>query len=240
MPEEIDAAAKAFFDQYAKRGEEELHPDLVPYLDESGSFPCLKHPLVFAIPFHPATAFLSNDQYAYKVEAVARALREGAWDTYVFLHERPYRIEAFRDIADHLDGKAYWELLREIWSDTENLWQWDDIDLLMSEHIEDRWRFMDEDERAWLDLLPDVITVYRGYQTRPGMFGGSNRLGWSWTTDREKAAWFARRLLLADRKGRVVTGEVAKADVIGYIANRQESEIVVDPENVTIQEDTDA
>jgi hypothetical protein len=41
----------------------------------------------------------------------------------VYLHEPPYRLDAFMDIAGRLSNKNFWVLLAGVWTDSENIWQ---------------------------------------------------------------------------------------------------------------------
>ena len=82
--------------------------------------------------------------------------------------------------------------------------------------------------------LPDEFPVYQGFQ-------GRRDKGIAWTTDREKAVWFANRFAVLDRFGepKLLTGVTLKKDVLGYFTGRGESEVVIDPakvkkQNVTI------
>ena len=101
-------------------GTVDLHPDLEPWLDFDGHMPILKHPLV-VWPYDAGRHGLLNGPYAQKRQYVARAEREHAWETYVWLHERPYRLEAFLDVFRHLADAEYWELLSALWIDSENI-----------------------------------------------------------------------------------------------------------------------
>jgi hypothetical protein len=56
--------------------------------------------------------------------------------------------------------------------------------------------------------------------------------GLSWTTDREKAVWFARRF--PGPEPRVLTGRTRRGNVIAYFAGRQEAEVIVLPEDVEV------
>ena len=84
---------------------------------------------------------------------------------------------------------------------------------------------MSEQERACLAALPDTLTVYRGYDRR-------NRSGWSWTL--RGACRVVREAILATPRERSAGRgrRVAKSDIIAYFAERQESEIVVNPGKV--------
>ena len=63
--------------------------------------------------------------------------------------------------------------------------------------------------------LPDEFAVYRGFQ-------GRREKGIAWTTDREKAVWFANRFAVLDRFGepKLLTGVARKEDVLGYFTGR--------------------
>ena len=207
--------------------DEELLPELAECVVDTpklGEFIC--HPLVHTWRMGPDALF--NLQYRQKVEALAKARAMCKWHTVVFLHERPYRVEAFMEIAYLLDDEEWWELFGSVWTDSEN----------MHQHIEE-WRNlmdnappgdpMDDDERQVYEGLPDSITVYRGTAADDGM--GS---GFSWTLERERAEWFAHRFAeIREGEAQVYTGTVKKVDVVAYFAGRGEAEIV--SQNVEIE-----
>lgn len=222
---ELPESQRAFF--AAAASPEPLDPELAAYIDEDGPLgPMIRHPLVFD-PTGMATPGLPNRQLRWKKKALAEALSERDWYTAVFLHERPYRADALwqiaRDHADEISDTGYWELVGAVWTDSENIWQneaeWEE--LLHADRPE-RQAMMDDDEREMFAVLPEVIEVWRG------CIQGQNEDGLSWTTDRERARWFARRF--ADNRDGdpiVLHGTVAKEQVVAYFAGRNESEIVV-------------
>lgn len=206
----------------------DLHPDLEPYLyEEDSGIVMLKHPLVYSIFHHEQMNGQVNKQYEAKMEAIQQAVLESRWESYIWLHERPYRIEAFDNIQHRLDDKSYWSFLSQIWIDTENMWQnAEDWEFLLSSPRPGRKEhFMEEDDVKKLDTLDPQFTVFRG--TCYGL-----PLGLSWTLDKEKAAWFALRFR-RDTPPIVVRGTVAKDDVIAYLGGRGENEIVTLPDQVT-------
>lgn len=150
------------------------------------------------------------------------ALRRGDWDEYVWLHDRPDRVHAFLRVANRDIGDAeYWRLLGEIWTDAEGpghqdaLWR-----ALLAADRAGREGLMSEDDRAMYDSLPDIVTVYRGFD-RDGGEGGL-----SWTLDRSRAEWFARRFAF-DGPPKLATTQVPKEDVIAYFGGRSEAEVLV-------------
>lgn len=206
---------------------EELHPDLVPYLNDEGTrlgWPVLQHPLVYAVPYLEPENKRLNAQYEYKLGALDEAFDEGKWGSYVFLHERPYRINAFRDICDYMDDKEYWELLSSVWSDTENLHAWGDVESLFERPGREDHFMDDGDRRAFRDMFGDEIHIHRGHTHL-------NQAGWSWTSDYDRAMWFATRF---DADGKVTSTTVAKDKVLAYFTGRGENEIVVNPKDLVL------
>lgn len=206
-------------------GEEDLHPDLEPWVEEEGTFgPILRHPLVYSLFYAPPLNKSINQQYTHKLEALAEYEAEGNWSGYVFIHERPYRVTAFTAIEGNLEDAEYWELLARIWTDSENIRQNPEVweGFLRSERPA-REQMMNAEERAVLDGMADEFTVYQGHTT-------ARDDGWSWTLNLKTAEWFARRFAeLEDSKPVVTTAKVFKADVTAYLNRRNESEIIVDP-----------
>lgn len=190
---------------------EPLHPDLAARVISTEIGPILHHPLIVTYLPHPA---LANVQYAQKLEALDAAIKQQDWNTYVWLHERPYRADALRAIVDNLNDDDYWGLVSSVWVDSENVWENQDtwIRLLTA-----RQGKPGDD----ISELPDVLTIYRG------AIEGMNEDGLSWTLDRNLAIWFAKRLARATDCPVLLTATVAKRDVDGYFTNRNESEIVI-------------
>jgi hypothetical protein len=205
-----------------------LLPELEPYVRESAVGLWLAHPYVHQ-PFHPGMAGYINKQYEAKKEAVARCKESGDYSQFLWFHERPYRMHAFQEVAELLNDTDYWTLLAELWVDSENIREFHDewVELLMDDRP-GREHFMNEEGREALAALPDEFTIYQGHT-----FDRDD--GWSWTTDEAKAVWFARRFASLERSTPLVSvATVYKDDVLGYLLQRGESEIVVDPDVVEL------
>ena len=73
------------------------------------------------------------------------------------------------------------------------------------------------------DELPETIRVWRGVS---GIPANKARQGFSWTTDRNVACWFAVRM---DNAGKplVITAQVPKRDVLYYSSDRHEQELLL-------------
>lgn len=116
----------------------------------------------------------------------------------------------------------YEKILKDAWTSTEFPHQMKIRDLVHLFERSDKKQLMDEQERAFLDALPDEITVYRGLQDKRAKLKGL-----SWTLNYEKAEWFARRWNSKD--GKVVTATIQKKFVYMYTNQRAEEEIVLNP-----------
>lgn len=211
---------------------EELHPDLVPHVTDGPLGLMIHHPLVIEMTYRKGFAGMPNASYAFKKQRSAEYLAKGEYAGYVFLHERPYRFQTFQDISDKIPVKAYWPLLREVWEDSENIFE----NLSM---WEEAWlgsvptKVMDKEEKKVFKSLPAYVTIYRGVQKK------SYAYGMSFTVDRDRAVWFANRWQKKGERGFLITGNVHKTGILGYLNGRGEKEIVTyydDVENIEITE----
>ena len=67
----------------------------------------------------------------------------------------------------------------------------------------------------------DMVTIYRGVRV-------NNYKGLSWTIDKQRAEWFAKRFGINGEKGYVFTGLINKKDIIAFFDSRNEEEVVCD------------
>jgi hypothetical protein len=211
----------------AERAGEQLDSRLEGWQEEDDRFGLmLRHPLVYHIPHSPMLNWMVNDQLRLKLEALEDARRRRDWHTYVWLHERPYRSFGFRQIRRLLTDEEYWPLLGRVWIDTENLHQHKELPRYVNGPRPQRELIMDEDEQeALAGLPPRWVTIWRGYST------GGTRWGWSWTTDRQVAAWFAHRQssLHPGSLPRLMQASVPRSQILAYFTRRNESEVVASP-----------
>lgn len=196
---------------------EPLHPDLVPYLELDGALGAqVRHPLVYQVPLWSNGS--ANAYYLQKKKDLEIALAEKNYSRVIYLHERPYRLQAFIQIAHHLSDTKYWSILSGIWTDTENQWQnleqWKE---LLSANRSSRHYLMDESEVQLLNSLPEFVKIYRG------CVKGLNEDGLSWTLDKAKAEFFANRF---SKEGIILEREIPKSEIIAVLTGRGESEVI--------------
>ena len=200
---------------------EPLHSDLIPYMEVSDAgWSMLRHPLVYQVPFFSNGS--ANAYFEQKTKAVENALESKNYKQFVWLFERPYRVEAFIKIADKLSDTDYWRLLSDIWIDTENqyayLKEWKK--LLTANRAYRYYMMSEEDDQLYRSLVEDEygkVTIYRGCQK------GLNENGLSWTLDKSKAKFFAKRF---GKKGIVLERQVPKSNIVAVLTGRGESEVI--------------
>jgi len=162
------------------------------------------------------------------------ALDKGDYERYLRWCDSHHYLSAFLSILPRLTDKEYWTLLRAVWvqDDFQKLFQFDNVTDLAAhrENLKElvsstrpcRECFVSAEDASALQKMPDTISIHRGYKF-PSLADG-----FSWTTDVERAKWFAKRF----DGNFVVSGNCRKGDVIGYFTDRNESEIVIHPKNV--------
>ena len=123
------------------------------------------------------------------------------------------------------DKKTYAKLLRDVWITTEFPHQMPNAELIRLFRNAEQKYLMTKDEVKALGILPEVIPIYRGLQ-----YPKTRRKALSWTTKIEVAKWFATRWHKSGTTPpRIITSKIKKSDVYMYCLQRNESELVVNP-----------
>lgn len=209
-----------------------LHPELADRLEEGGTFPMIRHPLVYAVPYFPGQNEWLNESLRLKRQAVEKARAAGNWSKLLVLHERPFRFQAFMEVRPLMSDAERIEALIWLWQDSENIWQAEEA---WARQLKWAWDkqltplLEDDEDRAFFDALPDKVRVFRGVG-RPKPAGGL-----SWTTDEDKARWFATRLPRPGGRPTLLAGEVDKAFILAAFTGRGESEVVALRADVRIE-----
>ena len=87
----------------------------------------------------------------------------------------------------------------------------------------------DEDSKEMYDKLPSEVKVYRGVLTDDINI---DKLGVSWTTDKKVAEMFALRFARLGGTPWLMEGEVYKEDILYFTNAREESEVLIDSEDL--------
>jgi uncharacterized protein len=208
---------------------EDLDPELeVCLCDGIMGSKMIGHPLVHEVFYNPLMNAIYNERLRAKQEHIEEALKAKKFGQVLWLYEKPYRFQIFEKIKKEMPDDVYWKLLGDIWTDSENIWQHGlaKIRRLISSNRPGREKMMDKKEQALLASLPDFVRIFRGHQTL-------NRRGFSWTFSYWHSRWFAERFNNAYHKPTgVVSGIIAKKNIVAVLLGRGEFEIVADPVNV--------
>lgn len=213
-------------------GPEPLHPELaekltIPKEGDEIPFSVIRHYLYHSIMHHEGLNKIANKTFEQKKRAVAEMFENDEVHNAIdFMVEKPYRMDFIVTWQNSIRADKYWELVRGVWSQVENLWQYTDS------HIRKVFKgqtksnnpelFHEEDLKTW-NAMPEKISIYRGCQT-------VNRWGWSWTTSLKTARWFATRYGPPDPAVITVHGFPRdKAVFFAHAGGRSENEVVVDP-----------
>lgn len=203
---------------------EDLCPELERYYSEGYMFPSVRHPLLYSVPHSPQQNAMCNHRIKLLLQEREDKIVAEDWEGYVWMHEKPYRLEAFCDIMRKLKSKQYWEILGEVWINSENIWQnkqrW--FKLLSSKAF-DRQYFMSKEDAKFLEKLPNTVTVYRGFVPE------QNHDGFSYTLSKNKAIWFSNRF---NKKGKVLTRTVKREEIFAYMSGRGEQEVIILPKSI--------
>lgn len=201
-----------------------LHAELENYITEGPFGPMLKHPLMIELFLSEELHENINIRYEYKKEYLTKSLESGNFGQYLTLHERPFRAQALYEVAfDIVDDAKYWSTIRDIWMDSENIFEntgiWSE---LLGASRSKRELLMTEEDRDKFSELPDDFPVYRGVKSefRDGP-------AFSWTTEESTALWFAERF--GDENSEVLEREVSKDEVVAYFTGRGEFEVLLLP-----------
>ena len=199
---------------------EELHPDLV--IVDFNDYQMVHHPLVVVVPYSEMMNKHINAQFEAKKAALEKAREKKDWDTYVFLHERPYRVDALEEMMFTFEIEHPEKVIAAVWVDSENIYQNFDRWMDIWDYVPSPESVMDKKELAEFNSMPDVIDVFRGTAHVDGVNG------MSWTTDRDKAIWFAKRFAREEGMPVLLSGKIKKEDVLAYFAGRNENENIFD------------
>lgn len=204
-----------------------LHADLVPHVIETPQLGrIIRHPLI--VDVFPM-AEIVNLQYEHKLAYYRGKVDAEDWSGALALIERPYRMSTLYDwyYGGQVNDAELCDLLPWVWRDSEG------SSYVAAEMLEllELTGFLTDAERLPVELTVPTdgrVEVWRGatYAFRRGI---------SWTLDRERAAWFARRF----NEGAVVwRATVRREAILAYFNGRSEHEVIVDPARLRVRRAT--
>lgn len=185
------------------------------------------------------------DLYVYRIndrrERIKKATEEKAWMKVFMLLPKPYRLTWLQNNKDLFEDKVkYYEFLKNSWTQAEfpmQAYYSNEEALIEFYHFDEPQLMMNEEERDLLQSLPQQVTIYRGIRVVDEL--DEENLGLSYTLSREKAEWFAKRFANRRSKAMLVEATIDKDDILSVFLERDEDEVLVNPDKVKIVEITE-
>lgn len=150
-----------------------------------------------------------------------RQIEQGDVNQIIGLINKPYRLFYVKCCWNYMSDKDRAESLKFAWITSENT----NHDVNVNRHdIQKMLRevkkeyFMSTSDFEKYKSLSDGLIVYRGIQHN------AKKDGFSWTLSKEKAKWFASRF---NNHGKVIERKVQKKDIVAYINDLNEQEIIL-------------
>lgn len=152
----------------------------------------------------------------------------------VCIIRKSYRLTFLKYIKDDLSLNDFSNILNYVWISTEN--PNGDVNVSINELIKwfkyaNKESLMNKDDYKIYQQLREQenIVVYRGVAVN------RNPNGLSWTNDLDKAVWFAERYNTDNNTGYVQRAVVNRNQILAYLDERGEREIVVDTRKIKIE-----
>ena len=171
----------------------------------------------------------------HKLEVIAEAESDDDYATAIWAVERPYRVQSLCEyiLKESLDPNVYPKLILDIWMDTEfphtSIWEWHQIFTRTEPAF--LQTALTDGELMLRKMLSDQVTIYRG----AGGYNHDCGPGFSWTLNKLRALWFARRF--SEDEPRLFTMTINKSALVGPLTGRGEDEmILLNPSEYDIQE----
>ena len=129
-----------------------------------------------------------NSGFSDTKKRIDKLIDDGDWSKLLLFVAKPYKFYKFLEIQTKLTDKEYWETLRETFITTHHqTHQIDDWISCFKSERQEKESLMDEDDLDFYNQLPDRIKIWRGANSEDFV------KGLSWSTDKERGKWFARR-----------------------------------------------
>lgn len=191
-----------------------LHPELKECLKTSEFGTHLQHKLCYELIYTPELNDYYNKMLEHKKALLEDALKDKDYHSFVFLHERPFRLMALIECW-HLASKQQKGLLvAATYVDAEMPMVNQELWIKLFKQV--GRTAMSEEDVEYFESLPDEIEIYRGCLPE-------DKDGISWTLSKEQAQWFANRF---NQQGKVFTKKINKNQICTLLRYRQEEEVI--------------
>lgn len=143
---------------------------------------------------------------------IEKALKMKDFSKILFLMEKPYRLEVYKRIFEAIPNEDKYKIFIDLYVNAE--YGFNNISKIFLNEI------LKYKPKIDLSDLDDEIVIYRG----EGLKSTKKENALSWTTDIKVAKFFANRF---NSNGKIYKGKVKKENIIDFLRDRSESEILV-------------
>ena len=141
----------------------------------------------------------------------------------VRFYDRHEQLEVLFDAVDDDmpdDPEAWWTIVKQVWQRTEGA-------AFQTEAWYTIFNAYPDINASTREFIKNIPTLYRGITAESANIDA----GWSWTTDRDRAEWFAHRNGLFTGGTPLVLERLPEPrDVLCYIEDSDEGEVILFPE----------
>lgn len=174
----------------------------------------------------------------FKKQELDKAIEQQNWDKVFMLVEKPFRLNWLEENIDLIkDDKQYYNFLKDAYMMTEFPMNGfsnyrDLLDLFYAR--KNSKLMLDKDELKLLNSLPNEVKIWRGVKVDDVL--DDDNIGLSFTLNKDKAIWFAERFAKAGVSQAILIEAVVKRDdILSIFLNRDEEEVIVNPEDIKIK-----
>jgi hypothetical protein len=158
-----------------------------------------------------------GDNIAASIEAVCRCSQ---------IESSEARLPVILSLLAGAPATVVWPVFLSEWSRCDDTWLLMPQLLTLLRRNAPGWAYLDDYQRAVLDGLPGLITVYRGCSLE-------RVHGLSWTLSRKVAAKFARgHRGISIRRPTIARARMRRVDVFAVFVDRKEDEVILDPDRL--------
>lgn len=217
---------------------EKLNPDLLNYISNVGEKLVVQHYLCWSSiapdldNLSPNNTLLNNI-YRSKSENYLKYITQKDYENAIWIIEKPARLlwfdENYIKIYNDIGEKRYYRLLAQVLIGVEFHYYSKNLYNKLISAGNNPHLMMNKKEKNYFDSLPETITIYRGINSETEFNSDKVKdyLGFSWTLDKTKAEWFAKRW--SSRKYRILlTTSISKSQATSCLLDKNEKEIWID------------
>jgi hypothetical protein len=172
-------------------------------------------------------SLIKSQQYDNLIVKANYFLSEGgieSYDSEIMRSSKNNVMKIFIKYMDTFTDEEYWRELKYVYTLQDHMQlPYEIYKALFTSKRSKKEMLMEEEERIFLDQLPEIITIYRGGALKESKTG----YGVSWTLNKSIAQQFVdRKIILLKDKMVVHQLEIPKSKVVAYLNERHEEEII--------------